>query len=133
MKELKPVKETYYLLDSVSEDNLEDDLKKLNEEISKYGLFLQHYQLELKTSLGIEKSFNHVSTSSLQHVLHLLYENRNQQEKEFNFALSTNLVVRNNFKNRETDIVTLDNIEMFSWIEGYYKCDNQYLVPASSL
>ena len=31
MKELRPVKETYYLLDNVSEDNLEDDLKILNE------------------------------------------------------------------------------------------------------
>lgn len=127
MKELRPVKETYYLLDSVSEDNLEDDLKKLNEEINKYGLFLQYYELEMKTSLNPSLAI------SSEHMLHLSYENDDQQEKELDFDLSSNLVIKNNFKNKETDIVRLNNINRFGWINGYYKFGDQYLVPAASL
>ena len=125
MKELKPVKETYYLLDGVSEDNLDDDLERLNDEIDKYGLFLQYYELEMKTSL------NHVLKNYSKYMLHLLYENRNQQKKELNFVLSTNLVIKNNFKNRKTDIVVLNNIELLDTSKGYYQFGDQYLVPAS--
>ena len=127
MKELKPVKETYYLLDGVSKDNLEDDLKRLNEEINKYGLFLQYYELDMKTSLNPSLAI------SSEHTLQLLYENDDQQEKELDFGLSSNLVIRNNFKNKETDIVTLNNIDIFGLSEDYYKFGDQYLVPASSL
>lgn len=133
MKELRPVKETYYLLDDVSEDNLEDDLKRLNEEINKYGLFLEYYKLKMETSLNpiLTSSLRSVPTSvSEEHVLHLLYQNDNQQEKELGFALNSHLVIRNNFKNRKTDIVLLSDVDMSIWSKGYYKFDDQYLVPA---
>jgi len=123
MKELKPVTETYYLLDSVSEDNLENYLKRLNNEINKYGLFLQYYDLEIKTYLSS------IAISS-KCMLHILYKNIDQQAKELDFRLNSNLVVKNDFKNRETNIVTLNNIEMFG--QSYYKCGDQYLVTASS-
>ena len=124
MKELKPVKETYYLLDSVSEDNLKDDFERLHNEINECGLFLRCCELELRTSLD---------PTSPKHMLHLLYGNDNQPEKEFYFDLSSNLVIKNNFKNKETDIEKLSNTNMFGWINGYYKIGDQYLVPASDL
>jgi len=127
MKELRPAKETYYLLDSVSEDNLEDDFERLNDEINKCELFLQYCELEMRASL------DPALTSSSKHTLHLLYKNDDKQEKELDFGLSSNLVIKNNFKNKETDIVRLSDANMFGWINGYYKIGEQYLVPASSL
>ena len=80
----------------------------------------------------METSLSPILTGSSEHTLHLSYKNHNQQKKEFNLDLSTELVLRNNLKNRETDIIVLNGMEMFRFKRGYYQFGDQYLVPASA-
>ena len=121
MKELKPVKETYYLLDGVSKTDNKKDVQRFFEEVKKYGYFINDVQVSM--TLKIDNPFFE------NYEIHLSYKktkNLTNYGYNDNLRLGQSIIIENDLEKEETNIMTDWNIYTLPSGGKYYKIDDQY-------
>ena len=120
MKELKPVKKTYYLVDGVSKTDNKKDVQRFFEEVKKYGYFINDVQVSM--TLKIDNPFFE------NYEIHLSYKktkNLTNYGYNDNLRLGQSIIIENDLEKEETNIMTDWNIYTLPSGEKYYKIDDQ--------